>query len=221
MAEFHYNNKTHAATGQTPFFLNYGLHPWKGDITVETTNPTATSLIKELQKVREEAKAAMEANNDMMRERGNNKHHKEPFAEGDKVWLEATNIHSNCPTWKLDHKRYGPFDVLKQVGDRSYKLKLPDSWAIHNVFHTSLLTKVRDPEFDSQKKPTPPPPDIINEEEEYEVEEIRGHRRKGRGTQFLVHWKGYRNEDNTWLPRSALMNSADILKEYHERNPSL
>ncbi|KAF7763757.1 hypothetical protein Agabi119p4_8294 [Agaricus bisporus var. burnettii] len=110
-----------------------------------------------------------------MRERGNNKHHKEPFAEGDKVWLEATNIHSNRPTRKLDHKRYGPFDVLKQVGDRSYKLKLPDSWTIHDVFHTSLLTKVRDPEFDSQNKPIPPPPDIINEEEEYEVEEIRGH----------------------------------------------
>ena len=29
--------------------------------------------------------------------------------------------------------------------------------------------------------------DIINEEEEYEVEEIRGHCKKGRGTQFLVH----------------------------------
>ncbi|KAF7762019.1 hypothetical protein Agabi119p4_10011 [Agaricus bisporus var. burnettii] len=113
MAEFHYNDKTHAATGQTPFFLNYGLHPWKGNITIETTNPTATSLIEELENVRKEAKAAMEANNEMMRERGNNKHHKEPFAEGDKVWLETTNIHSNRPTRKLDHKRYGPFEILK------------------------------------------------------------------------------------------------------------
>ncbi|KAF7762598.1 hypothetical protein Agabi119p4_9191 [Agaricus bisporus var. burnettii] len=32
MAEFHYNDKTHATTGQTPFFLNYGFHPWKGNI---------------------------------------------------------------------------------------------------------------------------------------------------------------------------------------------
>jgi len=36
-----------------------------------------------------------------------------------------------------------------------------------------------------------PPPDIINEEE---VEEIRGHCKKGRGTQFLIYWKGYRNK---------------------------
>ena len=29
--------------------------------------------------------------------------------------------------------------------------------------------------------------DIINEEKEYEVEEIRGHHKKERGTQFLVY----------------------------------
>jgi hypothetical protein len=29
-------------------------------------------------------------------------------------------------------------------------------------------------------------------------------RRKGRGTQFLVHQKGYGNEDDTWLSWSAL-----------------
>jgi len=44
-------------------------------------------------------------------------------------------------------------------------------------------------EFTSQHKDPAPPPDIINEkeEEEYEVEEIRGHHKKERGTQFLVH----------------------------------
>jgi transposase InsO family protein len=30
LAEFSYNDSTHTATGQTPFFLNYGQHPWKG-----------------------------------------------------------------------------------------------------------------------------------------------------------------------------------------------
>jgi len=39
-----------------------------------------------------------------------------------------------------------------------------------------------------------PLPDIINEEEEYEVKEVRKHRKRGRGTQYLVHWKGYRDE---------------------------
>jgi hypothetical protein len=69
-------------------------------------------------------------------------------------------------------------------------------------------------EFDSQKKLTPPPPDIIEEKEEYKIEEICGDRRKGRGTQYLVHWKGYGNEDNTWLPRSSLGNAEELLSDY-------
>jgi len=35
---------------------------------------------------------------------------------------------------------------------------------------------------------------IINEEEEYEVEEVRKYRKQGRGTQYLMHWKSYRDE---------------------------
>jgi len=30
-------------------------------------------------------------------------------------------------------------------------------------------------------------PDIVNEEEEYEVEEVRNHRKQGHNIQFLVH----------------------------------
>jgi hypothetical protein len=67
----------------------------------------------------------------------------------------------------------------------------------------------------------PPPPDIVEEEEEYEIEEIHGHRRKGRGTQYLVHWKGYGNEDDTWLPRSSLGNAEELLSEYLKRSTDL
>jgi len=35
-AEFQYNNKKHAATGKTLFKLNFGRHPWKGDLVVQT-----------------------------------------------------------------------------------------------------------------------------------------------------------------------------------------
>jgi len=34
-AEFQYNNKKHAAMGRTPFELNFGRHPWKGDLMVQ------------------------------------------------------------------------------------------------------------------------------------------------------------------------------------------
>ena len=38
-AEFQYNDKKHAATGRTPFELNFGRHPWKGDLMVKTDIP--------------------------------------------------------------------------------------------------------------------------------------------------------------------------------------
>ena len=37
---------------------------------------------------------------------------------------------------------------------------------------------------------------IINKKEEYEVEENRKYRKCGREIQYLVHWKGYKDEHN-------------------------
>jgi hypothetical protein len=88
-------------------------------------------------------------NNDMMHSRGEQKKTKEDFKPSDSMWLEATNIHSNQPSWKLDNKRYGPFEVEEKVGDQAYHLKLPETWAIHNIFHLTLLTKTHTAEFDS------------------------------------------------------------------------
>ena len=38
-AEFQYNDKRHAAMGKTPFELNFGRHPWKGDLMVKMDIP--------------------------------------------------------------------------------------------------------------------------------------------------------------------------------------
>jgi len=65
---------------------------------------------------------------------------------------------------------------------------------IHNVFNKDLLTQCVEPKFKGQYGEPAPPPMIINKEEEYEVEEVRKHRKHGRKTQYLVHWKGYGDE---------------------------
>ena len=33
-AEFQYNDKRHTAIGRMPFKLNFGRHPWKGDLVI-------------------------------------------------------------------------------------------------------------------------------------------------------------------------------------------
>ena len=39
MVEFTYNDKKHAVTGRTPFELNFGRYPWKGDLMVQMELP--------------------------------------------------------------------------------------------------------------------------------------------------------------------------------------
>ena len=58
---------------------------------------------------------------------------------------------------------------------------------IHNVFNEDLLTRYKEPQFKGQHMGPASPPTIINKEEKYEVEEVQKHRKRGKGTQYLVH----------------------------------
>jgi len=58
---------------------------------------------------------------------------------------------------------------------------------IHNVFNEDLLIQCVELKFKGQHKDPTPPLMIINKEEEYEVEEVKKHRKHGRGTQYLIH----------------------------------
>ena len=122
------------------------------------------------------------------------------YEVGDRVWLEATNLKVQRPSKKLDDRRYGPFEVIEKIGASAYKLKLPAGWkALHPVFNESLLSPYVPPEAEHQKRALPPPPDIVDGHEEYEVEEILDSRKWGRGLQYLVKWKGYTEENNSWV----------------------
>ena len=182
-AEFAYHDKKHAATGKTPFELNFGRHPWKGDLMVQTELPRVEEFAKKLQESWKHAAQAMkEAQKNMKRQFDKKRRNSQGLKVGNHVWLENKNIQSNRPSKKLDNKRYGPFRILKDIGSGAFQLELPEGWMIHNVFNEDLLTRCVEPKFKGQHKEPAPPPTIINEEEEYEVEEVRKHRKRGWGT---------------------------------------
>ena len=142
------------------------------------------------------------------------------YKKDDKVWLEATNLPTKCPMKKLDNKCHGLFKILEKVGKLAYRLKLPVTWKIHNVFHSDLLTLYVSPRNTIQKKPIPLPPDIINQEKEWEVERILDSKHSRNSVKYLVRWKGYGPEDDTWEPPFNLKNTPQKLKEFHQNHPS-
>ncbi|MCO5577187.1 hypothetical protein L7F22_031011 [Adiantum nelumboides] len=40
---------------------------------------------------------------------------------------------------KLSMRYYGPFQIRERINDVSFRLRLPNTWKIHNAFHVSLL----------------------------------------------------------------------------------
>jgi hypothetical protein len=43
---------------------------------------------------------------------------------------------------KLKPRFYGPYRIMRRVGEVTYDLELPEGRKIHNVFHMSCLKKV-------------------------------------------------------------------------------
>ena len=99
--------------------------------------------------------------------------------EGDQVWLKAQNlsIKGNC---KLSPKRYGPYRVKSKINPVTFRLDLPPSMKIHNMFHIDLLLPYK--ETEAYGTPFTCPPPVMENEEEYEIESILDVRRKKRSS---------------------------------------
>jgi hypothetical protein len=66
------------------------------------------------------------------------------YLPGDKVWLNARNLRTNCPSRKLDNRRYGPFTVIKEVGKYAYQLDLPATMVSHPIMCDNRLGNMYD-----------------------------------------------------------------------------
>lgn len=184
----------------------------------------------DMAKVREETQAALKkVAEDMKRFHDVHKGKSLVLKPGNKVLVENLNLKTNRPMKKLGDKRVELVEVLKKVGESTYKVKLPRSWKIHDVFNEVLLTKYNDPEFSSQQR-YPPLPDVINEEEEFEVEAILDVKYKKpskdaiskgftSGVWYLVQWKGYSPTENTWTKKENVENANELITEFHNTHP--
>ena len=68
-----------------------------------------------------------------------------PYSVGDLVMLNGKNIRTRRAAKNLDAKLFGPFKVVRLVGQggQSVELELPQCWRVHNIFYTSLIEPYR------------------------------------------------------------------------------
>ncbi|PLW44362.1 hypothetical protein PCASD_04496 [Puccinia coronata f. sp. avenae] len=220
-AEFAYNNNTHTSLRVSPFKANYGYDPTFGGVpTADQCLPSVEQWMNQLEEVQTELKACLEAAQEAMGTQFNKHVRTTPeWDVGEKVWLNGQNILTTRPIPKLGHKWLGPFPIASRISRSTYKLTLPLSMArIHPVFHVSMLRKhATDTVEDRSRKETDPI--IVDRETEWEVKEILDCRKIGKRREYLVSWKGFGPEANSWEPHGNLNNCATTIRKFDEQYP--
>jgi len=113
---------------------------------------------------------------------------------------------------KLMERFVGPYKIKGIISSNAVELELPKSIKIHPVVNVSKVQLYK-PQVEGQKK-TPPKPVIIEGKEEFEVEKILNKRIVQGKEKFLVRWKGYTVEGDTWKNRENLGNAKELVEEF-------
>jgi hypothetical protein len=176
LGNFSHNNHVHSSTQQTPFMVDTGGHPRMG---FELQQPhskleSVNEFVEHMAQGLEEAKAALTKAKDQYAMYYNR--HQEPalvFTQGDRVWLDGSNIATKRPSSKLSHRCLGLFVIDKCIGRGIYHLILPTHFCyLHPVFPVVKLFPAYPDPILGQQPALPLPPTLVDGEKEYKVETI-------------------------------------------------
>jgi hypothetical protein len=201
--EFAINSARSASTGYAPFFLNFGRMPrsmiWNDAASTEFPAIRDFAMQKKL--------ALMAAHDSILAARvkqtrdANKKRQNLPFQTGDLAYLSSKNI--SFPKGlarKLIPKYLGPYKIIQDFGNSSFKLELPyhlKKRGVHDVFHASLL-RIHVPN-DDRLFPGRMDTQVVGDtwDDEWAVDHIKSHSGSKTDATFEIQWK---SGDVTWLP---------------------
>ena len=108
---------------------------------------------------------------------------------------------------KLKPRYYGPFRVVRRVGEVAYELDLPADSKVHNVFHVSHLKKA----LGQHVVPSPVLPPLDDEGKlilvpETILEMRERHLRRQVIREYLIKWRDLLVEDATWESEEILQH---------------
>ena len=202
--QFAINSARSGSTGYAPFYLNNGRMPramiWNSASPTEYPNVRIFAQKKKL--------ALMSAHDSVIAARvkqtrdANRKRQEAPFKEGDLVYLSTKNISfAKGLARKFIPKYIGPYKILKDYNNQSFKIELPAHMkqrGVHDKFHASLL-RIHEPN-DDRLFPGRMDTQIgegLDVDREWAVEQIRSHHGSAEDSVFEIEWK---SGDVTWMP---------------------
>jgi hypothetical protein len=214
-----YNNSPHTTTGEAPATLLMGFRPRLPSsflIPEESLNVKAEERVKALNTRRGWAREAIHLAQARQVKAHNAKHRRVTYEVGDLVLIDPHKLNLlevKGAGRKLMQRRIGPFEVTEVINENAYRLRLPDSYPMHNVVNVAHLRLYRSP-GDVSRPLLSNPRDDMRASEEFEVEEVVGHRKRKGKLLYRIRWKGYGAQEDTWASEKDLRNAPEILGRY-------
>ena len=228
IVEFVYNNAKNVSTSHTLFELNCGYHPrvfYEEEVDPRSQSKSAEELATELKELVTECPKNLYHAQELQK-----RHHDEnvklkSYAPSDKVCLNSKYIKTKRNR-KLEAKFFGPFRVLYPISKLAYKIEISRNWRIHDVFHLSLLEKNTDRKGRVDEVTFQLEFVGDSDGKEYKVEAIQNrtvYAKKSEGGHlpgiyYLVSWKSYPEEENTWESASVVYHLGRLVSIYHEEH---
>jgi len=173
-------------------------------------------FVERMQKIQEEARAVLEKAQEEMKRYADGKRSKgEEYRVGNLVLLSTKDLKWQIKgriLEKLTKHFVGPYKVRRIISVNVVELDLSVTVKIHLVVNVSRLQLYR-LQVEGQKA-MPPAPVIVEREEEDKMEKILNKRKVQEKDKFLVRWKGYIAEADTWEERENLGNAKELVEEF-------
>jgi transposase InsO family protein len=223
MIELGINSNVQASTQRSPHDMVYGMKPrLPVDVALATIAPRNPAALDRATRIQEAVQFGRDCLLEAQQRQIKNASRRTvpTFAIGDPVMLTTEGLTLVNFNNKLCSQFMGPFLVTAVVNANAYTIALPPQLqALHSTFNIDKLKPFRSTDaFPFRPQPfarlPPVAPADSNGDEEFEVERIIAQRRDGNSVEYLVAWKGYPAEENSWEPRRNITKAPKVFEAW-------